>query len=160
VGHIIEVADKITNEKNILFYFIGPGMDELCKANSNNRIHFTGYISQEDLISYYRSANIIILLSEREGIPVVLMEAMACGTVPVSTNVGGISELVEHRKTGFLIENNTDKVVLINKATEYILQLYSDQVLWTEISKKAYLFSINNFSQEKFNNSFQKLLII
>jgi glycosyltransferase involved in cell wall biosynthesis len=42
--------------------------------------------------------------------PMVILEAMAAGVVPVATAVGGIPALIQHMKTGLLIDRNTDSV--------------------------------------------------
>lgn len=60
----------------------------------SNRVHFLGTMPQEALKGLYSAADVLILASEREGWPNVLLEAMACGTPVVATNVGGIPEIV------------------------------------------------------------------
>ena len=57
-----------------------------------------------DTLKLYQSANVLLLTSDREGTPNVVMEAMACGLPVVATNVGGIADLVKNGETGFLFE--------------------------------------------------------
>ena len=59
--------------------------------------------SQDDLPDVYRGADIFAMTSLSEGIPVVLMEAMACGLPVVSTEVGGIPEIVDEGHSGLLV---------------------------------------------------------
>jgi glycosyltransferase involved in cell wall biosynthesis len=52
--------------------------------------------------SLYRSADVVVLTSHSEGIPLVLMEAMARGVIVLAPAITGIPELIEHGKSGFL----------------------------------------------------------
>ena len=59
--------------------------------------------SQDDLPDVYRGADVFAMTSRSEGIPVVLMEAMACGLPVVSTDVGGVPEIVDDERSGLLV---------------------------------------------------------
>ena len=67
-------------------------------------VHLAGHLSRADLASYYRYADLVVMTSKSEGIPVVLMEAMAHGKLVLAPAITGIPELVEHERTGFLYE--------------------------------------------------------
>jgi len=155
---IIETAKILTKNNDIIFRFIGPEIEAYAEINGNKKILFMGNLSARELYPYYGSSHIIILMSGREGLPVVLQEAMAFGVVPVSTNVGGIPELIENGKTGFLIENNFDQQDRINKAIEHIQVLFQNRELLTELSKNASRFVNENFSKEQFESGYRKLL--
>lgn len=66
-------------------------------------VDFPGSVGQDDIAAYYRDADLFCLSSLREGVPVVLMEAMASGVPVVATRITGIPELVEHEVTGLLV---------------------------------------------------------
>lgn len=57
-----------------------------------------------DPVSLYHAADCLLLTSDHEGTPNVVMEAMACGLPVVATNVGGVADLVKDGETGFLFE--------------------------------------------------------
>lgn len=57
-------------------------------------------------------ANALLLTSDREGTPNVIMEAMACGLPVVATDVGGVSELITHKVTGFLFQPENHEMAL------------------------------------------------
>ncbi len=67
------------------------------------RVVFLGYCSQETVRAELESADLFVLPSFAEGVPVSLMEAMAIGVPVVSTYVGGIAELVVPNETGLLV---------------------------------------------------------
>jgi glycosyltransferase involved in cell wall biosynthesis len=62
-----------------------------------------------DLRPFYQAMDLFVLNSHREGLPNVLLEAMAMETPAIATNVGGIADLIEPGKTGYLIETDQEK---------------------------------------------------
>lgn len=67
------------------------------------RVKFSGAVGQDAIQRHFDEADVMVVSSFMEGVPVVLMEAMAKGLVVVSTNVGGIPELVDQGKSGALV---------------------------------------------------------
>lgn len=63
-------------------------------------VRFAG--AHADMVPLYRSADLLLLTSDSEGSPNVILEAMACGRPVVGTRTGGVGELVEHGVTGLL----------------------------------------------------------
>lgn len=57
----------------------------------------------EDVLAVLEWADVLVLLSDYEGLPLVLIEAMLCGVVPVATHVGAIDELITHGEDGLLV---------------------------------------------------------
>lgn len=69
-----------------------------------NRVTLLGHTSREETDSLYERADLVVLTSRSEGIPLVLMEAMARGRLVLAPAITGIPELVIDGKTGFLYE--------------------------------------------------------
>lgn len=70
-----------------------------CKA----AVRFTGYLSQDEVVVELAAADLFVLPSFAEGVPVVLMEALASEVPVIATRIAGIGELVEPGKTGLLV---------------------------------------------------------
>lgn len=70
-------------------------------------VRFLGSLPQEQLAGWYGAADMLVLASEREGWPNVLLESMACGTPVVATAVGGIPEIVSPPSTGRIVQHRT-----------------------------------------------------
>lgn len=72
-----------------------------------DRIRFLGQIPHEQLPSLYSAVDALVLASSREGWPNVLLEAMACGTPVIASNLGGIPEVVTCAEAGLLLRERT-----------------------------------------------------
>lgn len=67
-----------------------------------DRFSFPGWRSQEDVAHHLQQSDILLLPSRVEGIPMIGLQSLAAGLAVVASDVGGVSELVEHAKNGFL----------------------------------------------------------
>jgi len=65
-------------------------------------VRFAGHV--DEVRPYYESADIFVLSSAKEGLPLVLLEAMAYGVPCIATNVGGNAEVIDHGETGFIVD--------------------------------------------------------
>jgi len=74
------------------------------KYGLQERVTLLGHVPREQMDSLYSRADIVVLTSRSEGIPLVLMEAMARGKIVLAPAITGIPELVISGKTGFLYE--------------------------------------------------------
>jgi len=71
------------------------------------RVHFEAPQPHELLSTYYRAADVCVVPSRSESFGLVALEAAACGTPVVAAAVGGLTTLVEHARTGYLVEPST-----------------------------------------------------
>jgi glycosyltransferase involved in cell wall biosynthesis len=102
---------KIIDDKGIDFQctLIGEGMDlDLMKEKAKelqliNKVSFTGLLQGQALADELSSGDFLVLSSNYENMPVVILEALASGLPVVSTNVGGIKEMIDDTK-GILVE--------------------------------------------------------
>lgn len=69
----------------------------------DGHVSWIGAVGQDEIREYYRAADIFCLASFDEGVPVVLMEAMACEVPVIATRIAGIPELVEDGVSGLLV---------------------------------------------------------
>ncbi|TCP39565.1 glycosyltransferase family 4 protein [Rhodovulum marinum] len=86
---------------------VGDGEDrahlEALAAPLGDAVAFTGYRSQEGVAETLAASDVFVLPSFSEGLPVVLMEAMAAGKPVIATQLAGVGELVEEGVSGFLV---------------------------------------------------------
>jgi D-inositol-3-phosphate glycosyltransferase len=69
-------------------------------------ITFLGARDQDSLQYYYAAADVLVMPSHYESFGMVALEAMACGTPVIASDVGGLSTLVQDGKTGFRVKVN------------------------------------------------------
>jgi len=113
----------------------------------------------QKLERYYQQSDILLVTSSREGFPLVVMEAMAHGVVPVCTNVGGISEHIAHGVNGFLVDNAAGNEKLVGDFCEVISSLVHDPQRLEEMSACAYHYAVKHFSRERFVRDYQTLFL-
>ncbi|MBW4647609.1 MAG: glycosyltransferase [Kastovskya adunca ATA6-11-RM4] len=81
----------------------------ITKFGLDDVVTLVGQLTQDELVELYRQADIFVLAcrvaedGDRDGIPNVLIEAMAMKTPVISTNISAIAELIDHRVTGILV---------------------------------------------------------
>jgi glycosyltransferase involved in cell wall biosynthesis len=115
-----------------------------------DRVHFLGYLSEDEVITELQGSDLFILPSFVEGIPVAAMEAMAVGVPVVATNIAGTSELIEHGKTGLLIHPSDPQALA--DAVVWMIEHYAFRAHAAELARKKVLdeFDINK-EAEKLN---------
>lgn len=112
-----------------------------------DRVKFLDYIPDDCIPAYYAAADVFVLPSvvderdDTEGLGVVLLEALACKTPCVASNVGGIPEVITDGLTGFLVEPG-NSLALADK----IMQLIVEDDLRLEMGKRGRLFVKEHFS--------------
>lgn len=77
-----------------------------------DRVRFLGEVAHAELPKIYAAADVLVLASSREGWANVLLEAMACGTPVIATDVNGASEIVQGPEAGLLMVERTPECLL------------------------------------------------
>jgi len=118
IDTLIDSAN-IAVKKNplILFLVVGKGPDmenirmQVTQLGIASNFRLAGFVSDDDLPSYYNLADLFVLPSKSgEGLPLVALEAMACGLPVVATDVGGIREILME-KYGRLVPSNQPELL-------------------------------------------------
>ncbi len=130
---------------------LGEGAARSCVFNGE--IH-----DREEMNRLYATADLLLLTSSREGFPLVIMEAMAHGVVPVSTAVGGIPEHLRHGENGWLIGNHDDEELIVESACSLIAQACSDRQRLEAMSQAAYEYAVAHFSSARFCEEYRRIL--
>ncbi len=135
-----DVAEKILERgnRNIRFFVVGDGEEkEIVEKRANEinqkygeRIHLTSWI--KDIALFNSAMDIICLTSKNEGTPVSLIEAQASGVPVVSTDVGGVRDIVVHEETGFIVPHFD-----VDKYVDYLEKLIKDKKKREMMSQKG-----------------------
>jgi colanic acid/amylovoran biosynthesis glycosyltransferase len=111
---IAAVSRLVKSNPNLRLRLVGDGPDRegleraIAAANLGRHVVLEGSVNQDRIRDYYRQADIFVLASFAEGVPVVLMEAMAMEIPCVSTFVAGIPELIRSEIDGILVPPSDD----------------------------------------------------
>jgi len=126
--NVILLANNILNSgyKNYKFLVAGNGteyatIDSLIKENQlEEYVYMLGYV--ENIRQLLKDSDILFLCSEMEGLPLIILEAMAMKLPVITSNVGGIPEIIENHKNGFIVDydhnfikNCSDKILHLSK---------------------------------------------
>ena len=86
-------------------------------------IEFKGSRPHDEILNFYKEegADLFILASRSEGIPVSIMEAMSFGIPVIATNVGGVKELFRNCPVGYIVDADLTAKDLKDQIVEYIL---------------------------------------
>ncbi|MHC4183902.1 MAG: glycosyltransferase [Planctomycetota bacterium] len=153
------VAEVITNYPHIEYKIAGDGplannlQALIDRLNINDKVTILGFQRQDQVANLMKNADLFLAPSvtsqdgDIEGIPVVIMEAMARGLPVLSTLHSGIPELVEDGKSGFLVQER-DPMALAEKLT-YLLQ---HQDLWSRMGAAGRDFIERNHNIDKLND--------
>ncbi len=156
----LKIARRILQENsNFEFYFVGT--DDVIhreKINDNGVINIGEVKNTKDLEELYKKFHFILITSYREGFPIVLMEAMSFGVVPICTNIGGISEHIVDSDNGFLIDNNQKEEEIISNFIR-VIQSIIITLDYPILSKNVYNYAQENFSIQKFQSSYKERLL-
>jgi colanic acid/amylovoran biosynthesis glycosyltransferase len=95
-------------------------------------VKLPGAVGQDEIRRYYEDADVFVLPSFAEGVPAVLMEAMAMGLPVVTTRVAGIPELVEDGQSGFVVPPGR-----VDALVEAVRRLASDPELRREMGERG-----------------------
>jgi len=124
VVEFVEAIPLVARENKDVEILIGGSGDllgwvkEECKRieNGNNiKITITGFIKEEEFPNYLNEPKLLALPTQHaEGLPTVILEAMACGTPVLATPVGGIPDVIKDGETGFIMENNSPECIAKN----------------------------------------------
>lgn len=119
----------------------------------SDRVKFLGRLSANQIDKELLDCQAILLMSDYEGLPVALLEAMARGVVPVARSIpSGIPELITHEKTGLLTSQD------VADAANQIIKLSSNPALWTSCSSSARQLVIDSYSEKVCFGKWARLL--
>jgi len=157
---IFQIAEKLRNDKNIEFYFAGFEKTEVDqKYIELENCVFLGVINEKArLDEILNTMHILILISKREGFPLVISEAMSHGVVPLSTNVGAISEIIIDGKNGFLFNSNQHDDNIIESFSSKIAELNKDRDKLKQLSLQCIVDSKKKYVQSDFDKKYYELL--
>lgn len=160
VADLLKATEKIINKgvSNFHLLIAGSGKEEkqlkeyVAKNKLQDYVDFLGWVANDQKPILFEKADVLVLPSYNEGLPMAILEAMSYGLPIISTNVGSIAEVVKNEKNGFLI-NPGDVEALSDAMTELILK----PEVWKKESSESRIICGNKFSEDIFFSSVEKV---
>ncbi|MFQ5873747.1 MAG: glycosyltransferase family 4 protein, partial [Dehalococcoidia bacterium] len=149
-GHryFLEAATQVLRARSETCFLVvgeGPQRDELEKLTValgiRHAVSFLGF--RKDVATLMRASDLIVLPSLEEGLPIVLLEALALARPVVATAVGGVPEVVRHQKTGLLVPPKDRR-----RLAEAMLYLLSDPEEAQKLAERGKQFVSQQFNVE------------
>ena len=152
----IKLVQKETKQ-NLVFFIVGDGdQKKVIEDNISNLkkeieidIRMTSWI--KDIKTFNAGMDIICLTSDNEGTPVSLIEAQACNIPIVSTDVGGVRDIVSENETGYISPKNDAKHFSKN-----LLLLTEDKINRERMSQNGWTFVKNKFHYTRLVSDMEK----
>lgn len=108
----------------------------------NGMVEFRGLVN--DMASLYREADVFVLTSDWEGTPNVVMEAMSAGLPVLSTNVGGVPDIVKHGQSGLLADPQDESLLV-----KQLIELVNNFKLRSQLGQQAWIYVEENHSLKR-----------
>ena len=151
----IEIVNR-QSTKNIVFFIVGDGEKrkeieeqiDIIKNKQKIDIRMTSWI--HDIKTFNAGMDILCLTSNNEGTPVSLIEAQACNIPIVSTDVGGVKDIILEDETGFIVPKNNPIIF-----AEKLLLLTENKEKREKMSQKGWTFVERNFHYERLVNDME-----
>lgn len=126
---------------------------QLIESANTTNVRYKGAVASAEMLWHFKEHQVFTLMSDYEGMPVALMEAMASGLVPIClAETSGINEIIEHGFNGFIVK---DRGIDYQK---YLQLLLEDQDLWQRLSHNAVKTIKKRYSSAKTHKQWFELL--
>lgn len=148
----------LEREPDTRFVIIGEGplFDQIKSFiyihNIEHNVELTGWVPHDNLFLYLNEFKFIVLPSFTEGLPNIILEAMACGTPVLTTSVGSISDLIVNNENGFLLRDYSADCISKN-----IIKLLNSNSLF-KVSIEGRSFVENNFTFEIAAKNYREII--
>jgi FkbM family methyltransferase len=122
-------------DKSPIYIATFGGMPKNVRIEAKYPVYNFGHLTDEiDLAVIYSMADVFVLPSLEDNLPNIVLEAMACGTPVVGFDVGGIPDMVEHQKTGYLAKLRDVKS--LNEGIKWVLSASSEGIDISQACRK------------------------
>ena len=148
VCDVVEVFDRVLKKVPSKLVMIGDGPDRskgewlAMKKGIHDKVLFLG--KQDRVYEKLGVADIMLVPSQLESFGLAALEGMACEVVPVATNVGGVPEVIDQGRTGFMAE-----VGDIEAMANYSIDLLSDDAKLQEVRRRCRIYAQSRFCSTK-----------
>ena len=151
---ILNLIDAFSKLDKGTLYIAGTGPEEdnikriICDNKLDKKIKMLGFLEQKEMKEIIRKCKFVVIPSVwYENCPYSILETQAIGKAIIGANIGGIPELVENNKNGYLYNYND-----INDLANKMQMLFNDNKLVENFSNSAKIHAHDNYNKEEYYN--------
>lgn len=149
IDYLIEVTHLLKDLKEEVELVFCGEIKEKLSSSFGLKSHSLGYVTDPELIvKMYQAADCFVIPSLEENLPNMIMEAMSCGIPCVGFKTGGIPEMIQHKKTGYLSEYKSSEDFA--NGIRYVLANSEEK----QLSVTSREFVLANYSEESVSNRY------
>jgi len=152
------ISKLLKNNLNIKYFIVGDGPEKLHLKNQikfmklENKVFLLSNIDDKTLIKIYSDSDIFLLPSFHEAFGIAVLEAMASGTVPVCSDIGGWNDFIKNNETGFVCNN-------VKEYVERLKFLISSENEFKRISNNALTKAKTEYDYKIIAKKYYKVMI-
>lgn len=158
IAFVEAISTILEIDGEILFLIAGGGhlrnkiLELITNYNLSNNVQLIEWIPHDKLPYYLNYIKLIVIPSRSEGLPNIMLEAMACGTPVLATPVGAIPDIIKDGETGFLMDSNSPECIAAN-----VIRALEHPDL-EEVAQRARVLVEREFTFEKAVERWRKVL--
>jgi len=126
------IIDELKENDNFRFIIVGDGQEKqklVEKYDSQPNVIFHSSVPKTEVPKWFNAADVFIFPTKREAFGLVALESSACGTPVIAHKVGGVPEIIEDKKSGYLVEIGSTE-----EFSKRIVELYEKPSLKNSLS--------------------------
>lgn len=156
VSDVVDIFAKVSREVPSRLLLVGEGPDlpkiqaKINEMGLEDKVRFLG--RQDEIAQVISMADLLLLPSEKESFGLVALEAMACGVPTIGSQTGGIPELIQHGKTGFLAPIGDTTTM-----AKYAIEFLSDDLMAEQFRQACLKRACNDFSRDAITNQYEDI---
>lgn len=112
-----------------------------------------------EMNDFHKANDILLMTSAWEGFPLVIMEAMSFGAIPLVSKIDAIPEHIKHKENGYLISEVQNELVMVNEIVNTLRFVIDHRECLHTISVNAYQYATKVFGGTNFKNQYRKVIL-
>jgi len=156
VSDVVDIFAKVSAKVPSRLLLVGEGPElpkiqaKINEMGLDHRVRFLG--KQDEIAQVISMADLLLLPSEKESFGLVALEAMACGVPTIGSMTGGIPELIQHGRTGFLAPVGDTTAM-----AEYAVRLLSDDQLAAQFREACLERACEDFNRDNITGQYEDI---
>ncbi|KGE17789.1 N-acetyl-alpha-D-glucosaminyl L-malate synthase BshA [Paenibacillus wynnii] len=156
VSDVIDVFARVSARLPSRLLLVGEGPElpkiqaKIAEMGLEDKVRFLG--KQDEIAQVISMADLLLLPSEKESFGLVALEAMACGVPTIGSMTGGIPELIQHGKTGFLAPVGDTAAM-----ADYAITLLSDEYKAQQFREACLRRACEDFNKDKITRQYEDI---